>query len=283
MADTMDYSLGQCPSAYLGLVSANDFCAPYLHEELHQVIAQLSPEQPFSSFDLRLSEDEMGLLNQMHVYSKKEYSSFGGIQNLGSDLKLFIESLAPENDKISSPIVELIVRLVNEVVLGSQQGESAWVLARAAVANNRYDLPDWHTDPCIGEECKDNESVVIFTLKGPSTLFYLLPTEMREEFNFKSDTENYIGNETLAPLVPMDSTDNSEYYELRKREELAGMINISAASSVNHGQGSVFLAGSDYGAVHTVPPIHEERLFIAIFLASKDEIKELEEQIKANS
>ncbi len=296
MAEVGDYSLGECSSIYFNssaLVNTNNFCSinegQNRNEELHQVIAQLSPEQPFFKFDLRLSADEISLLNQLHIYTKQEYNNFGELQNLSSDLKLFIESLAPENDKISNPIAELIAKLVNDVVLGNQQGESAWVLARASVANSEFDLPDWHRDPCIAQalsnsvddilNCKKNEHNVIFSLKGPSTLFSLLPAEKREEFNFKADIMNYFGNETHAPLIST-STDNSVDYEWLKRQELAKMLDSFDIYSVNFGQGYAFLTGMTYGAVHTAPPIHEERLFIAVFADGKEEVKKLEEKMK---
>ena len=297
MAEVGDYSLGECSSTYFNssaLVNTNYFCSvnegQNCNEELHQVIAQLSPERPFLSFDLRLSTDDISLLNQLHIHTKQEYSNFGELQNLSSDLKFFIESLAPENDKISNPIAELIAKLVDDVVLGNQQGESAWVLVRASIANSEFDLPDWHTDPCIAQafdnsyddirNCKKNEHNVIFSLKGPSTLFSLLPAEKREEFNFKADIMNYFGNETHVPLILIDSTDNNVDSELLKRQELAKIVNTSDIFSVDFGQGYVFLASNTYGAVHTAPPIHEERLFIAVFPGGKEEVRKLEEKLK---
>ena len=117
------------------------------------------------------------------------------------------------------------------------------------------------------------------TLKGPSTLFSLLPAEKREEFNFKADIMNYFGNETHAPLISI-STDNSVDYEWLKRQGLAKMLDSFDIYSVNFGQGYAFLTGCTYGAVHTAPPIHEERLFIAVFPGGKEEVKKLEEKMK---
>ncbi len=297
MIDILDHSLEQCPSTYfdsLAPVSANNFCyvdeGQYLHEEFHQVIAQLSLEQPALSFDLRLSADDKNLLNQLHIYTEQKYNNFGDLQNLSSGLKLFIESLAPENDKISNPITELIVKLVNNVVLD----ESAVVSARASVGTSQFDFHDWHTDPCIAQildhtsddrGCKKNEHIAVFSLKGPSTLFSLLPAEKRavsllelaersEEFNLKANVRNYFGNETHAPLISIDSTDNYVDYELLKRQELEKMIDTFGTFSGNFGQEYAFLTGT-YGAVHAVPPIHEERLFIAVSSANQEEIKKI--------
>lgn len=260
-----------------------------MREEIHQVIAQLSPDQPFLSFDLRLLADEISLLDQLHIHTNKTYSNFGEFQTLGSDLKFFIESLASENNKISNLIANLIVKLTNDIISSNQQGEVAWVFVKASVASNEPYLPDWHTDLCMTQaldnspndtqQCKKNEHYVIFSLKGPSTIFSLLPAEKREEFNHKANLSNYMGNETQSSLLSVDSTCRSIDYELLKRRELAKMINILDTFSVNFGQGYAFLAGNAYGAVHSPPPIHEERLFIAVFPGSKEEIKKLEKKM----
>ena len=78
---------------------------------------------------------------------------------------------------------------------------------------------NWHTDPCLGLlNCIANEHVIVFSLKGPSTLFYPIDTEEREEFNLKSNIENYL-----------NFTDTD--IELQQRKELAKMINVFNAIS----------------------------------------------------
>ena len=291
MIDFDGYSFEQCLNPYnsFTLIDADSFEASEIKQapslKLQEAITSLNPKQPFLNFDLQLTAEDINALNQFHITSKHEYNTFGELQKLPSDLTAFIKTLSTENESIAANIAQLINNLINNVLSSSEQGDTAWVIVRASIATDEFDLPDWHTDPCIASvlkqgnsECKNNEHNVIFSLKGPSTLFYSLPVEKREEFIFKSDLENYLGNETHGPLIQADRTDNDP--EIWKKKELAKMLNISSAVTVDFGQGYVFLAGEEYGAVHTAPPINEERLFIAIYPGSKDELKQLKEQIR---
>jgi hypothetical protein len=237
---------------------------------LHQAIDTLSSEQPFINFALPLSTDDFNLLNQLQIISTQEYHNFGKLENLNDEIKTFLESLAEKNSKISDSASTLITTLVKDIVSSSKQGDSAWVLVRAYIDNNQHDLPNWHTDPCLGLlNCIANEHVIVFSLKGPSTLFYPIDTEEREEFNLKSNIENYL-----------NFTDTDTDIELQQRKELAKMINVFNAISANYGEGTVFLSGETFGAVHSVPPIHEERLFVAVAPSSKLVIQQLEDRIK---
>lgn len=276
MFDIENYPLLECWNPYYNS-SSIDFNEAFLAHELQQAISSLSPQHPFEGFSLGLKPEEINILEHLHINRDLEYINYGDLQKLPTELKSFIEELGNENNLISSSLADIISNLVNNIVASSKQGDTAWVIVRGSTASDKFDLPDWHTDTCIGlnlgdldKGCKDNEYNVVFTLKGAPTLFYLMPDEEREEFSFKADTHNYAFKEGISP-------------ENQKQQELAKMLKDSSPVSVDFGYGSVFLAGdNNYGAVHTAPPINEERLFIATYIANKDEIKQLEEIIRIN-
>jgi hypothetical protein len=66
--------------------------------------------------------------------------------------------------------------------------------------------------------------------------------------------------------------------EVEGRKLLMDIIDASKIISAEFGQGAVFKVGDDYPAVHSEPPIHEERLFISILPGSKVKIQELYEK-----
>ena len=86
----------------------------------------------------------------LQIISTQEYHNFGKLENLNDEIKTFLESLAEKNSKISDSASTLITTLVKDIVSSSKQGDSAWVLVRAYIDNNQHDLPNWHTDPCLG-------------------------------------------------------------------------------------------------------------------------------------
>ena len=252
--------------------------------ELPEAIKNLSPEHPFLSFDLQLSENEHQALTDLRIASKGEYENFAELQNLTEELTNFFNSLSPENNNISFTVAKVINRTVNNFLASSKQDKTAWVVVKALVPSELFDIPDWHTDPCLSNLnkgdliCKNNEHYAVFVVKGAATIFYPLLPQQRDEFNFKFDINNYQGNETHVPLIKVDNPTNSP--ELQRRLELGKMLDNSNTISIEFGQGYVFLAGSEYGAVHTTPPVHDERVFIAVYPGDRAIVKQLEERMK---
>lgn len=59
------------------------------------------------------------------------------------------------------------------------------------------------------------------------------------------------------------------------RETIANMLNRSQSISALPMQGTIYIVGTNSSAVHSEPPIHEERLFLSIVPGNKSEIQEL--------
>ena len=74
-------------------------------------------------------------------------------------------------------------------------------------------------------------------LKGKQTLFYAVSQDVRKEFDLHRDNRAFLSN----------------------------LLNAAQAESTPKGYGAFFLVGDDESAaIHSEPPIHEERLFISV-------------------
>lgn len=278
MGDYQDFSLtGLTEFEYCKFDAIQNF-------QLPEAVQNLSPEHPFLSFDLHLSEDEHQALTDLRIDSKGEYENFAELPKLTEELTNFFNSLSPENLNLSFTVAKVIDRTVNNFLRSSNQSETAWVVVKALVPSQFFDIPDWHTDPCLNNLnngaliCKNNEHYAVFVVKGASTIFYPLLPNQRDEFNFKFDINNYQNNITHAPLIKVDNPTKSP--DLQRRLELSKMLNNSNTISIEFGQGYVFLAGSEYGAVHTTPPVHEPRVFVAVYPSDRNVVKQIEERMK---
>lgn len=222
---------------------------PSITDEVKKSLKTLNANKPFTNFNIPLSHEESNSLNKLHIDAPKAYDNFGKLDYLINELDEFIKSLNLNNIDISQSISTLIKKLVSDVILGFEK-ETAWVTVRASIATDIWDIPRWHTDgyyysPYIGEQYK-----VVITLKGPASLFYPLSNDLREKFY-------------------------SLQFEPENRETIASMLDMSQSISALPRQGTIYIVGSNYSAVHSEPPIHEERLFLSIVPGSKSEIQEL--------
>lgn len=219
--------------------------------EVKECLKNLNTNQPFSNFNLGLSQEEVNNLNAIRIDSTNAYDNFGNLNLLNDQLDEFLKIVNGENAQLASAISSSITTLVRTIIDAFAK-ETAWITVRASTPTHSWDIPRWHTDgyyysPYIGDQHK-----VVITLKGPSSLFCPLPFELRPQFNFLQ-------------------------FDSKNREIVADMLKIiKAQSSISQQQGTVYIVGnSSHAAVHSEPPIHEERLFLSIVPGNKSEIQEL--------
>jgi hypothetical protein len=219
------------------------------NKKIKMALHSLSAQKPFAVFDTNFSSSAENIINTISINHTKAYDNFGKLNILATEMKDFIKTIGTNDDSNSELIANLITKLINDI-LQNLQKETAWVTIRAATATNLWDTPRWHSDgyyyaPYSGEQYK-----IALTLKGPSTLFYFLPEEIREKFN----------------SLQLDSNN---------RDIIANLLDKTKAISIDLGKGAIFIVGANHAAVHSEPPIHEERLFLSILPGSKAEIDEL--------
>jgi hypothetical protein len=230
-----------------------------LSNGIQKAIKTLGPDHSFYYYDLQLSDHEIKILKSLRINTTKEYSNYGNLKDLSSEVRAFLRSLNKENEAIAEAAPQIIVRIVNDIVQASGQ-ETAWVAVRSFIPTSEYDVPRWHQDGYYYAPYEGDPYKFAITLKGPATLFYKLPSDLKEKFltlTREGNEKNGYNRQALATLLkPFKET-------------------ISIPQPY---QGPIFVVGSDNAAVHSEPSIHEERLFLSVLPGSKAQIKEWQEQ-----
>ncbi|OJW52807.1 MAG: hypothetical protein BGO67_00550 [Alphaproteobacteria bacterium 41-28] len=218
-------------------------------------IQALNSNAPFEYYELHLSEIEINTLKSIKINLTEQYCNYGNLKVLNSEVNEFIKSLNFENKTTAEAVSQIVVRIVRGVVQGSGQ-ETAWVVLRSFTPTSSYDMPRWHTDGYYYEPYAGDPYKFAITLKGPPTLFYKLPDEKRGEFY----------------ALQRKGTEQNDY----NRQAIAAFLGNSkeAISVARPHQGAVFVVGSNHAAIHSEPPIKEERLFLSVLPGSKAQIKE---------
>lgn len=261
-----DYNTTSYSTEQVCLVEQGSFALVRIVEK---AIKGLGPSQPFLIFNTDLSAEEKSCLTKVEINSITEYNNYGNIKTLKGELNSFMGALGNDT-KTSVCVSQLVTRLVKEVIIGSGK-EAAWVSLRASTVNKEFDLPRWHTDGNFYlSELDDVQFKFVMALKGPQTLFYPLPGEMREEFDA-------IQNGISVPLLEDGSVDKVGFLKASEvnRKVLAKKLDINKAISAKFGQAAIFVVGTKYSAVHSEPPIREGRLFLSVVPGTKNQINEL--------
>ncbi|MBX9786736.1 MAG: hypothetical protein K2Y08_05300 [Alphaproteobacteria bacterium] len=236
----------------------NFFATDYVHgkESLHSIknaINSLSSTNPFIFFYPQISDKELRAFNTIKISKTDEYNNYGNINVLENEVESFINTLDRKNKNYAKKVAQFIKRLVKDVLKASGQ-ETAWIAVRAFTPTPEYNIPRWHTDGYYYKPYEHQYKFVV-TLKGQSTLFYKLPSDMRTQFFLLQDDYKIQDN--------------------HKRKSLANMLNEpSRRFQPKLAQMATYIVGSDNSAIHSEPPISEARLFLSILPGSRSQIKE---------
>lgn len=244
-----------------------------LEQEISGSISGLSQEKPFIIYDLGLTSTEKEYLSGLKIHSCAEYSHFGSTQELCLEVKEFVAGLG--NDVETSIQVSTIIEKCVKASLAASGKEAAWVTLRASVQNTDYDMPRWHTDGYFYQPYDGQQYKIAMVLKGAQTLFYLLPDKDRKWFDKVP--------RSTQPIYHKDGSIDKEatiQTMFKSRQLLADSLDKKNIVSGAFGQGVVFAVGCDNAAVHSEPPIHEERLFLSIVPGSSAQIQELQQRWK---
>lgn len=230
----------------------NFFATDYVHgkeslNSMKSAINSLNSTNPFIFFYPQISDRELQAFNKIKINKTDEYNNYGNINTLELEVRRFINTLDQKNKNDAKEVAQFIGRLVKDILKTSGQ-ETAWIAVRAFTPTPEYNIPRWHTDGYYYKPYEHQYKFVV-TLKGQSTLFYKLPSEMRTQFFRLQDSNN--------------------------RESLAHMLNVpSRCFQPKLGQVAVYIVGADNSAVHSEPPISEARLFLSILPGSRAQIEE---------
>jgi hypothetical protein len=228
-----------------------------IEEEMINKISLLGAENSFACIDLRLTNREIELIDQLKFKQLPEgasvqYDRFGDLHLLKDELPDFLKSIGNDDNDVIEAVAEVISRTVQNTVSASNK-DSAWVCVRASTPTTAFDIPRWHMDGAYyGFNGPYPYPGLVFkfaaTLKGSSTLLYKLPHDQRDIFITHWDDRTFL----------------SEFLDLNKVE------------SPKKGEGVFFIVAEDkMGAIHSEPIMHDNRLFFSILIGDKSEIDEL--------
>lgn len=235
-----------------------------------QKLESLVKDTTFASFDLGLSQDEMQQLQNLTINATRAINNYGHLDTLESETVVFLKKLgnSDEDAHIASKVISNIVMRD----ISSTDNETAWVSLRAFTPNESYDLPRWHTD---GAFYRSTENVCYkraYALKGASTLFLQVPDDVRAQF-FNIQSKTYAGM-TYAEIKSLSKRELDALMlpnRIRLAELLAGYHVYTAPANT----GTIFVTGGrNRGAIHSEPPMHENRLFMSVVPGTPEQIQE---------
>jgi len=238
------------------LAAENELVSSPLEEIMRQKINTLGSGNSFTYVDLELTSNEIDLLEKLKFQEDMgdHYGRFGNLHLIRDELPEFLRRIGNDDEEVIQAVADIINRTVQNVVKASNKN-SAWVTVRAFTPDDEYDIPRWHIDgQYYGLMSPYPYPDLVFkfaaVLKGPSTLLYNLPDDMREIFNSHWDDRLF----------------------------LSELLDLNQAESPAKGQGVFFIVSDkEIGAVHSEPKIDENRLFFSILIGDESEINELYE------
>ncbi len=233
-------------------------------------------EQPFTHFELDLTENERRILDSLCIkkhlqfalaitkkelqnsldsaHSKKETDIFEKIKNF---LMLIGEG---ENGSDTCSVLANLLLKISIKALNSFEQESAYIIFRAFIPNEGFKIPRWHQDgyyfaPYSQEYLKSPIVKAAIPLTGAGTLFYNVSPIEKEEFRKKRITGD-------------------------DRIQLSEFLNdASKIESTPKGYGTVFIVG-ERGAMHSEPYMTTTRLYMSLIPGNEKQIQEYDKKQK---
>ena len=227
-------------------------------------------DKSFASFNLGLSHDEIQKLQNLTINKRSSMNNYGHFDTLESEIVGLLRSLGnnEEDAQVASKIIYNII--IHDVSLCDCQ--TAWVLLRAFVPNELYDVPRWHTDGVYYRSEGNCCYKLVYALQGPSTLFLELPDQIRTDF-FKIQNKTFAGM-TSAEIKSL-SRRQLDDLRLGDRIKLAELVADFYVHEAPANVGTIFATGNPVrAAIHSEPPIHENRLFMSIVPGTYEQIQE---------
>ncbi len=182
------------------------------------------------------------------------YQQFGDLDQVENGTIHFLHEIGDNSEDLVKRVASRITAITNEVMKASGR-ETAWFHLRASSPITAFDIPRWHIDGSYFSRPK-NSSYMMYkfatTLMGAPTLFYYIPKELRRE----------------------------AWSHMLDRKYMQKFCQKELTISPQQGEGSFLLAGRmTDSALHSEPPIHENRLFLSITPCNQKELQELKKKI----
>lgn len=218
-------------------------------------LKDIQDEAGFGHFDLGLTEAQHEVLAKMRVNDTNIYDNYGEIDTVERDIVGFFEGLGNHHEAAKEQ-ASIVAGLIHQTIAGFKS-ETAWITIRASEPTDFFNIPRWHIDGRFYESDGEEQMKAVIALKGDGTLLNRLPVEKRADFM-----------EALSADVD----------EAECRQRCMQIVEPAHTETTPPGCGTVFIVGSERAAVHSEPPIAEERIFLSIVPGNKEQITALRER-----
>ncbi len=210
----------------------------------------------FAIFDVGITAWDLENFSSIDIQREWVYHQFGELEIVQESIANFFGEIGSNENEAAFRATVRLKEITDKVVEASGK-ETAWVCLRSFTPTDRFDVPRWHVDGpyYTPNGAEDLLFKFVVTLVGPTTFFYLLPQELRKT------TEKTIHNRLYMK-------------NFCKQENIV---------SPKIGEGAVFIGGQ-YAAVtalHSEPPIHENRLFFSIVPCTEMQLNALKARVTA--
>lgn len=210
----------------------------------------------FTLIDIPLEEEDFEVFQSLRVCEFIDFNQVGNLKELPSSLSQFLKGIGPNSEELSEKASFIISSLVESIIKGAKK-ETAWVGVRASYHTDFYDIPRWHQDGYYyTPKSKEGPNLkFIMALKGPSTRFY--------------------------PLDFSDILQKKLFLSAKgKRAALAELFPYANSIIPTNKQGAIFILGNkSITPLHSEPPIHEERIFLAVIPCKESDLVSLNKNI----
>jgi hypothetical protein len=224
-----------------------------------------------ATFLCGLSSNELQILQNLTINKTSDINNFAHLATFEDEVFEFLKSLGntDENAQIACKIMHKIVS--NSLV--ALHAQAAWVTIRSFKPNEIYNLPRWHTDGYYFQPFSGVCYKIVCALQGANTLFVHVPDAMRVEF-FAIQSRALSGiKKTVHKNL---SKKDSDYIRRSTRMQRVDLLKDFSVQAATAGQGTVFIIGDrEKSAIHSEPPMHEDRLFMSIVPGTYEQIESL--------
>lgn len=229
-----------------------------------------SNKYDFKLFKMNYSIKETLCIDNFNLDCDRTYSHFGSITMM-KGLYEFISEIGNNNITQIETMTKIITNIIKKVLKGYDM-EYFWMDIRISTPNELYKIPRWHKD---GYFFNNTELVAKFAtvLKGPGTLVIRGTKETNSTYKMlvqkmRDDKSKY------------DTDKDKEKFHNKYRKIYMKAFNKYKMKQLDNNTGIIFYNGIEKGAIHSEPPINENRMFISILPGSMNDIMALKERRK---
>lgn len=231
----------------------------------NNIISYTDSQKSYQIFNIDYTQKEINCIKNFNIENFGNYNSYNTLNNL----EQFIKNIGKNSDDDIAIIINIIKKLL-DTLLKSYNTNSYWISIRIHSKHSDFDIPRWHCDGFYHSNRNKLQTKFITTLKGPTTLV-LETTKQEKDYFYK--LQDY----KLQDYKDKFTSDSNEI-DIERRKYISENIKGTKINLSNN-NGLIFVAGDkEKCLIHSEPKHDNNRIFISILPATKDEINELSER-----